>query len=79
MRSQVPEGVLDFGAGADPAPVHPDQVQQPDVVQPVAVLLDSSCKDGDPFFVDDVEGMIFTRARPFLIGAEDFPFFELYI
>ena len=79
MRSQVPEGVLDFGAGADLAPVHPDQVQQPDVVQPVAVLLDSSCQDGDSLFVDDVKGVIFTRARAFFVGAEDFPFFELYI
>ena len=65
--------------GVDSDPIQPDEIKQPDITEPIAYLIDSSAKNGDPFFVDHVEGVIFSWTGFVVVGGNDLPFFEFYV
>lgn len=57
----------------------PHQIEQPNVVEPPAVLVDASGQDGDALLVDHVEGVVLPRARLLLVCGDLLPTLEFQI
>ena len=79
MRKNIPYWVRNRGRSFNSIPADPDEIKKPDIVQPIAFLINSSSQNSNSLLIDDVKGMLFSRTGLFIIGIDNFPFFEFYV
>ena len=79
MKRKVPDRVRNGRRSANSSPVEPNEIKKPDIVEPIAFLIDSSSQHSDAFLVDDVEGMFFPGTWLIIVGVDEFPFLELNV
>lgn len=59
--------------------MQPNQIEKPNIIDPVAWLLDTTCKNSITFLVDHIEWVILSRTGFILVRQKNLPFLELYI